>query len=160
MREDVEAWLRRREIELVAQYAAEVVDRFEVAVRNDYRREASVLALGMVAAATKLSRLIWPYGNRATDGFGVDAAGRIRSRLGWDLLEPIAPACLIPFQAVFRMDAEEVRRAVDMERGVIRLPSGEAELNPLMNTIRAVHHLLATLAAEQPDTMRWDGAHP
>ena len=137
--------MHRRELEAMVQYAAAVVDRFDDATREGQRRDATILAVGIVAVASKLSRLVWPYGQRATDGFGVDAAGRIRSRLGWDLLEPITPARLIPFQAVFRMNPEEAGRTVDTERRVMRLPSGEAELDPLISTIRAIDRVLAAL---------------
>lgn len=145
MHEAVEGWMHRREMEAMVQYAMELVDRFDAAIREGHRRDAAILAVGIVAVATKLSRLVWPYGQRATDRFGVDAAGRIRSRLGWDLLEPIAPASLVPLQAVFRMDAEDAWRTVDTERRVMRLPNGETKLDPLISTIRAIGRVLAAL---------------
>jgi hypothetical protein len=136
--------LLQRELELMSAFAAGVVEDFDRAVeRSADPEEIIVLTRALVAAALKVSRLLWPFGRRAGDDLNVEEAGAIRLRLGLKEDHVLAPIHTVPLAAVLTLRHDELLAVLDQASWSINLGDEIHQLGPVMEALANLHSAIS-----------------
>lgn len=135
MSDPIQRRLLERELELMSFFGLGIT-----ADLRDADPESQLpLVRGLLAVSLKLSRLLWPFGRRAGDDLAVQEAADLRARLGIDDAHPLSPERTPPLAAALRLDSDNLRSVLDLERQLLTIEGRAYPLTRLIEAIRDIH---------------------
>lgn len=129
--------LLERELSFHLDYALSLLTDLE-ASDEPTREDAAVLTQATVAAALKISHLIWRFGRRVTDRFGQDEARELRTRFLLGDPSPLSPGAMERLSDLLLLAGDELRAAVDPDASTVTLNGVLLPLTPLFLELRRV----------------------
>ena len=147
MSDPIQRRLLERELELMSFFGLGIA----ADLRSADPESQLTLVRGLFAVSLKLSRLLWPFGRRAGDDLAVREAIDLRARLGIDDGHPLSPERSPPLAAALRLDSDNLRSVLDLERQLLTLEGRAYPLARLIDAIREVHREVSGAAPASGD---------
>jgi hypothetical protein len=146
MRNDLRLRLLAREVELKTYFGKMIAEDLEE-IRGDPNALDEQLALltALVSTASKASRLLWRYGQRATDRIGQREADTLREMLRLDDRSPLAPERITRWTPVLRMAPLDLAEAWNPADGTVSIDGAEYSVRSLQESFRELHHAVEAL---------------
>lgn len=146
MRNDLRLRLLAREVELKSYFGKMIAEDLEE-IRHDANALDEQLALltALVSTAAKASRLLWRYGQRATDKIGQHEADSLRDILQLGDQSPLAPEHVTRWTPVLRMSPLDLAEAWNPSDGSVMIDGSELSIGTLQESFRDLHYELEAL---------------
>jgi hypothetical protein len=140
--------LLKDETEYMCRLAVSLADELEEAIDTPRESDAPVLVQGIISLAVKVGYLLWRFGRRVTDRYGLEEAEHLSRRLGLTDASPLAPSHLSGMIDLLTMSPEELEGAVDARSLTVTLSGVTHPLSPILFALRELESRLAS----PPDT--------
>jgi hypothetical protein len=145
--------LLAREVELKSYFGTVIAEDLDGARRDSDELDAQLILLtALISTGMKTSRLLWQYGNRASDDLHAAEAESLRSLLGVDDASPLAPSRIAPLAPVLRASALELAEAWSPDTGELILDGVAFPIRDLQDALADVNRRVHDVETANPSS--------